>query len=240
VNRRGQTLVEVLIVVAIVLFMGVLSYTSLVSAAEVRQVLALNDDSSRWARVTISRFRRELQHAFLTEHVESINQYRTVFVGANEDPDKLFFSTQSHQRLYRDTRESDQTEITIWAEPSPDGRGYTLYHREAPRIDEEPDEAGTIYPIAYNVRAFNLRYLDNKTNEWSDEWDSRSSDQSERLPREVELSMVLLAPDPDDPKDTVEIPYRATVLIQQARPVSRKAWGNSQEQAVIAEDEAAR
>ncbi len=226
--------------VVIVLFMGVLSYSSLISAVEVRETLGLNDDSARWARVTISRFRRELQHAFLTEHVESINQYRTVFVGLNEDPDRLYFSTQSHQRLYRDTRESDQTEITIWAEQSPDGRGYTLYHREAPRIDEEPDEGGTIYPIAYNVRSFNLRYLDNKTNEWTDEWDSRSSDYSERLPRAVELSMVLLAPDPDDPKDSIEVPYLATVLIQKARPVTRKAWGNSQENAVIAEDEAAR
>ena len=57
--------------------------------------------------------------------------YQTVFVGEDADPDTLWFTTFNHQRLYRDSPESDQAEITIWAESGPRdlGPGDVLYHR---------------------------------------------------------------------------------------------------------------
>jgi hypothetical protein len=148
------------------------------------------------------------------------DRYRTVFVGMDEEPDKLYFASLNHQRLYLNSRESDQTEITVWAEDAPDdmGHGYVLYHREAPRIDEEPDEDGVIWPLAYNVRSFRLRYLDQQSQEWRDEWDTRSAETPYRLPRAVEIGLVLIAPDPEDPnrERTIDVPFLTTVVLEYA------------------------
>jgi hypothetical protein len=80
-------------------------------------------------------------------------------------------------------------------------------------VDEKPDEDGQVYPLAYNVRSFNLRYLDPQSNEWSDEWDTRSSETPYRLPRAVEIGLVLVAPDPDDERRSIDVPFMTTVLL---------------------------
>jgi hypothetical protein len=128
----------------------------------------------------------------------------------------------SHQRLYHNSRECDQTEVTIWGERAKreQGQGNVMYHRESPRIDGEPDEGGRIWPMAYNVRSFDVRYLDNQTFEWFDEWDTRSADTPYRLPRAVQVGVVFLAPDPDDPDDSIEVPFLTTITLQYADPIT--------------------
>ena len=44
-----------------------------------------------------------------------------------------------------------------------------------------------------------------------DEWDTRSSDTLYRLPRAVEIGLVLIAPSPDDSDRTIDIPFLSTV-----------------------------
>lgn len=226
-NRQGMSILEVMVAIAVLLVMTIVSWEVLSSTIEIREFLSRRDDSTRGARVAMSTIKRDIQSSFLTTKTTAINSYYTVFVGADDDPDMLHFATLSHQRLYRDSRESDQTEITLWAEQMPDnGEGYVLYHREAPRIDEEPDEDGTIYPIAYNVRSFNLRYLDSVTGEWFDEWDSRGVDQLGRLPRAVQIGLVLLGPDPEDEDRMVELPYLTTVLLTYAPKLQQSLFAD--------------
>jgi prepilin-type N-terminal cleavage/methylation domain-containing protein len=250
-----MTLMEVMIAIAIIAVISTLGWASLNDAIELNQVLAINDDTTRGARVSLDRLRRELQLAYLTPHrvgnvqvdpndpwaalaaggngvqpnandpvVVGDPTYVTVFVGEDGDPDTLWFATLAHQRLYKNSRECDQAEVTVWGERARKGQGVgsVLYHRESPRIDGEPDEEGRIWPLAYNVRSFNLRYLDHITYEWYDEWDTRSSDTPYRLPRAVQIGLVLLAPDPDDEDRTVEMPYLTTVALSYAEPVLPK------------------
>lgn len=214
-SRRGMSMLEVMIVIAVLIVISALTFSAISGSIEMGKLLGSRDDTTQGARVAMEKLRRELQLAYLTSQVQAVNSYRTVFVGIDEDPDKLYFATLAHQRLYRDSRECDQTEITIWTEPEPDGKpGYVLYHREAPRVDEEPDEDGTIFPLAHNVRTFNVRYLDGQTGEWVDEWDSRGTDTPNRLPRAIEIGLVLIGTDPDDPDRTVDLPHITTVLLE--------------------------
>src|SRR5690606_20984540 len=121
------------------------------------------------------------------------------------------------------TRESDQSEITLWTERSNDGsRGYTLYHRESARVDEEPAEDGVVYPLAMNVRSFELRYLDPATDEWVEEWDSRSPDYANRLPRAVQVGLVHIGADPVVATRAVDAPFFTAVLLQYAPPRPRQ------------------
>lgn len=222
--RRGLSLIEVVVALAVMAIMMAIAGAALQSSIEVKDLLAEKDETTRAARVAMGRLRRELALAFLTPNLTAVNSYRTVFVGFDENPDKLFFATQSHQRLYRDSRECDQTEVSVWTEAATGtGRGYVLYHREAPRIDHEPDEGGVIYPIAHNVRSFNVRYLDNRTNEWRDDWDSRTADYLNRIPRAVQIGLVLIATDPEDSNRTIDLPFFTTVTLQYGERLIRRA-----------------
>lgn len=215
-SRRGMTLLEVAIAVAIVVVIGATVAETLRSSIEFNEILSQRDAVTRQARVALSKIRRDLQLAFLTPHQTVAERYLTVFVGLDQEPDVLFFSTLAHQRIYRDSRECDQAEITIWAEdaPSEEGGGYVLYHRESPRIDEEPDEGGVVNPLAYNVRSFGVRYFDAQKQEWVREWDTRGADTPYRLPRAVEVALVLFAPDPEDERRTIDIPFVTTVHLE--------------------------
>lgn len=221
-RRRGMNLIEVMVAIAILLVMSAIAWQVIASSADAREILSDRDVTIRGSRVAMGRLRRELQLAFLTPNRAAVNTYQTVFVGTNDDPDSLYFESFSHKRLYRNSRECDQTEITIWAEPARDrGEGYILYHRESARIDEEPDKDGRIHPLAYNVRSFDLRYLDPKTNEWREEWDTRSADTPYYLPRAVKIGMVLIGTDASDRDKTIDIPVMTTVILQYADRLQR-------------------
>lgn len=219
-SRRGMTLIEVLVAISILLVMSAVIFESLRNSILFHNLLSSRDETIRTARATIGKITRDLQLAYLTPNRTAVNSYQTVFVGDDDEPSRLFFSSLNHQRLYLDSRECDQTEITVWAEQAPEGhgKGYILYHREAPRIDQYPDEQGVIWPLAYNVRTFRMRYLDQVSGEWKTEWDTRSPETPYRLPRAVELGLVLIAPDPEDPtgEQTVDVPFLSTVVLEYA------------------------
>ena len=226
-TRRGMSLIDVVISIAILLVLSTFSAIAIANGIQLNSAMKSQD---RYLRAPILRMRRELQLAFLTTDLTAAETYQTVFVGENSDPDRLWFATRAHQRLYRDARESDQAEITIWADAMPrtevyDDEGYVIYHREAPVIDEEPGKGGVVHPIAYNVRSFDLRYLDGRTNEWTAEWATRRADTPNILPRAVEIAMVVLYPDPRKPGDWLEKPHKTTVVLEFADPVVQKAGG---------------
>jgi len=216
-----MTIMDVVISVAILMVLTTVCAWSLRNAMFINHLF---EKRTAAVRNVAPMLRREIQLAFLTPNVTAINSYRTVFAGKDNDPDQLIFTSQSHRRLYWDSRESDQTEISIWAEPMPDGgEGYVVYHRESSRIDEEPDKGGVIQPLAYNVASLNFRYLDGTKNEWTDEWDSYKSEHLNRLPRAVELSLVYLLPHPIDEDEWVKQPQKTTIMLQHATPIVRSA-----------------
>ncbi len=219
-RRRGLTLLEVMISIVIILIMGLIVAESLRNSIEFNQLLSLRDTTTRTARTALSRLKRDLQMAYLTPNVSGLTpeRYRTVFVGLDDSPDTLYFASLNHQRMYLNTRESDQMEVTVWAEPAPRDKGYgsVLYMRESQRIDEEPAEDGKVLPLAYNVRSFELKYLDQQDGEWKEEWDTRSADTPYFLPRAVQIGLVLIASDPDDPEQTEDVPFLTTVVLDYA------------------------
>ena len=216
-----MTLVEVMVALFVLSIVGVLTATTLSNTLTAREILAENDDHQQSVRVALDTITRELQLAYLSFNKTVPNSYRTIFIATDDNPvDSLFFASLSHQRLYRDSREADQTEITIWAEDDPTIDGaYVLMHREAPRIDHEPTEDGVIYPLAYGVKRFTTRWLDPTTCEWTDEWNSTEADYEERLPRAAQIVLGVLGPDPDDDEneDLVERTYATTVILQYGR-----------------------
>lgn len=228
--RRGFTLLEVVVALAILALIAGLTFSTVASAINTRDMLEADDAVNQSARVAMSRIRRDLALAYLTTNTSAVNTYRTLFVGQNGDPDRVWFASLAHQRLYRGARESDQTEITYWTEDDPDTRGaMVLLRREAPRIDQEPERDGVIAPLAYDVTSFEVRYLDSQTNEWREEWDTTGSETPNRLPRAAQVSLTLLAPDPDDEEKTVERSFMTTVMLEFATRLTRASTSDEDE-----------
>ena len=185
-----------------------------------RDYMEQQDATDRSARVALQKIERELRLAFLTKNTTAVATYKTVFVGKNDDDlDSLFLSTFAHRRMYYGTPEGDQAEITIWVDDGPD-KTKILYHRESGRIDEDPDSDGTILPLASGVVKFDLDFLDSQTGDWSEEWDSTST-QLNKLPRAVQILLVLQGPDPEDDEKTVDHTYLTTVLLDMADPINK-------------------
>jgi len=219
-RRRGFTLIEVIVSLVLVAGIAAFTFSSLRSSFAMRDYMEQQDATDRSARVALQKIERELRLAFLTKNTTAVNTYKTVFVGKNDgDLDSLFFATFAHRRMYHGTPEGDQAEITIWAD---DGHDNTkiLYHRESGRIDEDPDSDGTILPLASGVVKFDLDFLNSETGDWAEEWDSTGNELN-KLPRAVQILLVLQGPDPDDEDEKVDHTYLTTVLLDMADPINK-------------------
>jgi len=226
-SRRGLTLVEIVVAIAILALIGTIAFSSLTTTMGVREAMEEAGGSKRAARTTMSTIVRELRLAYMTKNTAAIQSYRTIFVGRDDDDtDQLWFATLAHQRRYRDSRECDQGEVTLFTEPDPDkSELLVLYHREGPRIDHEPDKDGAIMPLARGVTRFDLSYLDPKTGEWKDEWDTTKAEQANTLPRAVQIVLGLASPDPNDKNDSVVSTYVRTVMLAMATAQTRSLFG---------------
>ena len=224
--RRGMTLLEVMVAMGILAGIAAMTWVSLAGVLDARDTLELQDDVQQSARVAMDRITRELELAWLTDKTQAVNTYRTLFVAEDSEPlDRVWFTALSHHRLYRDSRECDQTEVTLWTENDPENPGSSvLLHREAPRIDHEPDKDGAILPLAYGVERFDLAFLDGTNGEWREEWDTTGIETPNRLPRAVRVVLVLLGPDPTDPEEQKEYTYSTTVLLSYANSLTRSAF----------------
>lgn len=228
-SRAGFTLIEVIIALGIMVMIAGLSWSTLAGAIQLRDILTEDDAIARSARVTLNKLSREVELAYLTDNTAAINTYRTVFVGEDEgDESVLWFATTAHRRSYMNSRECDQSEVTIWTEEDPEESGQmVLLHRESGFIDQEPDEGGAVLPLARGVTRFQLRYYDGTIGEWKETWDTQGSETPNRLPRAVQIVLGLAAPDPDDDDDFVEQIYVRTVIVERADRTTQSAFSKS-------------
>jgi general secretion pathway protein J len=226
-RRRAFTLVEVMLAVTLLAVIGAVVAGTLTNTLKARDLLASDDAVQRSVRVATERLTHELQLAYLTPHTSAVATYRTVFVAQHNEPvDVIWFDALSHRPLYHNAHECDQTEITLWAEQDPENPDLAvLMQREAPRIDQEPDQDGVILPIAHGVRRFDLRFLDGQTAEWKDVWDSTGAETPNRLPRAVQIVLVISAPDIEKPDELVDHTYLTTVMLDYAKPMTKDLLG---------------
>lgn len=223
-SQRGFTLFEVLISLTILVGITTLVYTSLSGTLRMTELAEEDEATVNGARVAMARMQRELAMAFLDPRVYRgrrtagtlVETWKTAFKGEASSPiDKLSFTTFSHVRLYHGSTEGDQTEISWYGEPDEESSGlYQLMHREAPRIDAEPEEGGVVEVLARGVQELKITYYDPTKEEWIEDWDNEAPEHRRAgLPKAVALSLVLV-----DSEGEVHH-YRTRVQLQLYRPL---------------------
>ena len=191
-GARGFSLIEVLVSVVILTFMGMLMYESLRQASDAKEEIEASTDRVQAVRVAMQKMARDLSMAFLSKHKDPAmaDKPRTLFKG---DREKVAFTSLSHTRLVRDSKESDQCEITYWVKGGARIRGNGIFRRESRRIDEKPLRGGPTMMLLDEVVKLSFRFWEGKdcTDDcWKDRWDTTQLDgQPDRLPSRVMIKL---------------------------------------------------
>ena len=196
-NRRGFTLVELLVAIAVLAMVSMLIYGAFAGMRRSKEGVERINDRYREGRLAMARIARELQSAYLSAHVpinEQLTVQSTIFKGTRGSPaDRIDFTAFAHRRLDRDSADSDQAEVSYFGSEDPERPGVLdLVRRVSSNIDLEPERGGRVEVLATDIDLFDLEYLDPMTGQWSETWDSTSSiGQQNRMPMQVRVILVL-------------------------------------------------
>lgn len=194
---RGFTLMEVMVAVAITALMGTIVAMAFQTGFRAKEVVEGEAEHYRMVRVAMNRMAREIGSAFVSDRYDP-KRYRdqndrpTNFVGAK---DRLLFTTFAHQRLYTDSKESDQAVVEYFIETSTEkgakGR-QDLKRRVNPNVGERMDRGGTTDVLFEGIKKLEFEYWDSERKQWDDEWDTRRTERKSFLPTRVRITIVAL------------------------------------------------
>ncbi len=198
-SRRGLTLIELMIAVAITAIIGTLVYGSFDRTFESREFVLRAQERYHTARLALERMSREISSAFVydcrkldTPTGEQRDQ--TLFkVDQEGKVPRVTFTSFSHLRLFRDVHESDQNVIVYYGEnDSRDGRRLNLMRREKVRIDGRPEEGGQSQVACPDIVSLQVELWDENKQDWTDQWDCSQVERLNTLPRMVRLTLTVL------------------------------------------------
>jgi general secretion pathway protein J len=194
-TRRGFTLLEVMIAVAVLAMIGAITYKAFDGAYDLKARVEHAEERDQTARGALQRIAREISMTFLSEHYDK-RRFRTrptlfkLKDGRGEAD--LLFTSFAHERLHLDAKESDQAVFQYRLERDDNGN-QSIFRRVKPQIDEDPDRGGEKAVLAENVLRFTIQAWDPKEREWRDEWDTNSPTRSGQvlLPPRVKIAITL-------------------------------------------------
>jgi general secretion pathway protein J len=196
-RRRGFTLIEVIISIAILTAITSLLFGAFSALKRSKDGLSRVQDRQREGRLAMARITRELQSAYLSAHMplnQALLVQKTVFKSERGTPaDRVDFTAFANRRLDKNSHVSDQCELSYFGSPNPDGSGTTdLVRRIDTELDLEPTKGGKVEVLATDIDLFDLQYLDAQTGQWQESWDTtQTTGQADRLPLQVRIILVL-------------------------------------------------
>ncbi|HUB05483.1 MAG TPA: type II secretion system protein GspJ [Myxococcales bacterium] len=197
--RRGFTLLEALISLAIMAFMGALIWGSFGPSWQLKETVEQQADRDAEIRLAMNRMAREISMAYLSNDYDKTRyrQMLTVFDGRHNagDHDTLTFTSLSHQRLYENALESDESLIQYKLVENPQISGQVdLVRREKTVMDDEPERGGTEDVLCEDVQGLQLLYWDPVKMEWEEDWNTLDVERANTLPFRVKITLLIGEP----------------------------------------------
>jgi general secretion pathway protein J len=186
----GFTLVEIMISIGILVLVLAMVYNAFNSSIKAFETIDAHGDAYGEARLTLNRMSEEIGSIYLSEHNPN-----TGLLGEDNDEDdlpfdSLHFTSLSHIRWIKDSRESELCETGYYLEADQEEEKTFLFRREDWNVDGTLEEGGIALELAEGIEGLNFRYYDGE--EWLDDWDSKERG---GLPKAIEV--VLLVEDPN-------------------------------------------
>ena len=213
-NKRAMTLIEVVIALALFSMVAVFTVSNTAIGFKLKKKLVDSSDYYHNVRTALRHLDRDISlayHSYQDTKQGELNRQQKVSTTPTDTnlytigtffkgtKDKLLFSSSSYQRLYKNTNETDTSEVSYYLEPEEKSPGlYDLYKRQSTFIDENIEEGGSKYLIASGIESMNFRYLSTEAKDgdasWVDKWDSTAGDYVGMFPLAVEVTMVFIPP----------------------------------------------
>jgi general secretion pathway protein J len=194
-SRRGFTLLEVMIAVAVLAMIGGITWKAFDGAYDLKQRVERAEDRDQTMRAALDRMSREISMTFLSEHFDRkrFRERPTFFKLKNGRGEAdLMFTSFAHERLHVDAKESDQAVFQYRLERDDNGN-TSVFRRVKPIFDEEPERGGEKALLAEDVLKLNIQAWDPKERDWRDEWDSNSASRSGQVlvPPRVKIALTI-------------------------------------------------
>ncbi|MBN1114386.1 MAG: prepilin-type N-terminal cleavage/methylation domain-containing protein [Oligoflexia bacterium] len=221
-RSKGMSLIEVIIALAVFSIISLFTVSSTTQGFKISKKTSVESDYYHTLRTALRHIERDVSlafHAFSDTKLgeqyrkQKIELYQlnddyvmaSVFIGTR---DKLTFTSSSHRRMYRNTRETDTCEVSYYVDRALDNPGVNnLYKRESGFIDDKLEEGGNVYVLASDVESVSFKYFSSrsftKEGKWLEKWDSTEGDSANTFPEAVEVTLVLKHPFLEDKKLTV-------------------------------------
>jgi general secretion pathway protein J len=221
---RGFTLIELVVAITVLAFVTILLYGAISSMKTSRDGLARIQDRYREGRVAMARITRDLQSAYISQHVPispALVVEKTAFVGKVSIPGhRVDFNAFSNVQRDRGAHVSDQIEVSYFASDDPEHPAtYDLVRRTSEYPDNEPGKGGRVEVLATDIDLFELEYLDPTTSLWTETWDTtQATGQINRLPLQVRIRLVLKQGNrskSDDSRGMLKFATTVSIPIQQ-------------------------
>lgn len=189
--RRGMTLIEIMIAMAILGLMMVIAWTTIKSASDARTTYTALEERNHEIRLGMARLVADLESAYLSANEDkNLDNKRTIFVGKE---DEVRFSAFGHLTLWSDSNESDQTMIAYYLDDDrEDPRSDSLYRKELRRPSNENWERqpGELDVLMRGVEKLEFEYYDWKEKKWQRDWDSSKTDGvADRIPTRIRIKV---------------------------------------------------
>jgi prepilin-type N-terminal cleavage/methylation domain-containing protein len=166
-RRRGMTLIEVAVAMAILGVMGILAYGGLAITLKSQKRADALHERYHAARVFLTRFKREISMAYVSLHQSEEKQTVTLFQG---ESDSIIFNTSSHEPIHRGVHESDQLEVEYRLDRDEDGN-RAIIRRVKYFIDDRPGRGGVEQVAVRGVHDLDIEYFDEMKEDWRSDWD---------------------------------------------------------------------
>ncbi len=212
--QSGMTLIEILIAIAVMGLMMMMAWSTINSAGNVRTDFEAIEERNNEVRVAMTRVVHDLESAYLSVNENtSLDNRRTMMKGKE---DEVTFSTFSHQPMWADANESDQTVVVLSVDTDRRDKGArSLFRRELrrpsnERVESEPAEVDV---LLRGVESFELEYWDWKDKDWQPSWDTSKADtEKDRLPTRIRITIEYKNPR----GDKLKLSTQARLLMQEA------------------------
>jgi prepilin-type N-terminal cleavage/methylation domain-containing protein len=201
-NRKGFTLFEVLIAVAIMSVLVTVIYMSFSTTSRNVEQAEEMRDTSDLARTLIAKLSDDIANAYVNTNMNVLPVVLTVFYGKKEGEglgeetkrrDSLSLTTLTNART-PGSKETDLWEVGYFFKEKPNGSGFVMMRREKRQLSKDaPALEGDFFEYKVTDRVENLkfRYFDIGAQQWVDEWDSRTKALKNEYPKAVEITLAL-------------------------------------------------
>ena len=223
--RRGFTLIEMLVGVALLGVLSALTYGVLASFFAIQRDTDDLVDANHMARVVLNRLTRDLSQAFLTLNQGIEERTKTVFIG---ERDRVLFAFIGNIPTELGATETDQGVVEYHlGDTSDDREGRNLIRRFERVIDDTPEDGGDEVVIASGVKDFKLEYWDDTDQEWDSEWKADdplvTTEPGYKLPVRVKIHLELVDPHEEEYVFETQTPIYMTRALLFGPPISATA-----------------